>query len=116
MSEQVFVSYASQDRGRVQKVLKALRSRGLFDDPSTVTIDASSVMIPGSSIRGALRKAIESANNVIVLWTPQAARSEWVNYELGMATAFGKPITLVMPDEAAPDVPPNLGDMQVVKL
>ncbi len=116
MSEQVFVSYASQDRRRVQKVLKALRSRGLFDDPSTVTIDASSVMIPGSSIRGALRKAIESANNVIVLWTPQAARSEWVNYELGMATAFGKPITLVMPDEGAPDVPPNLGDMQVVKL
>ncbi|MGH8565891.1 MAG: toll/interleukin-1 receptor domain-containing protein [Gammaproteobacteria bacterium] len=116
MAEQVFVSYASQDRGRVQKVLKALRSRGLFDDPSTVTIDASSVMIPGSSIRGALRKAIESANNVIVLWTPQAARSEWVNYELGMATAFGKPITLVMSDEAAPDVPPNLGDMQVVKL
>ena len=107
MSEKVFISYAYKDRKHLKKVRKALESSG---------IEVSIPVIPGSSIRGALRSAIESASRVVVVWTEAAANSSYVNYEAGMAEALGKSIIVVVPETSAPELPLNLRDVQVMKL
>jgi hypothetical protein len=73
------------------------------------------VLQPGVSIRDTVRKAIEDASSIVVLWTEAAARSANVNYELGMADALGKPIVLVNLD-GPHRIPSDLNNVQVVDL
>ena len=73
-------------------------------------------MVAGSSVRGALRDAISSADTVVLFWTDAAAKSQWVNYEAGMAEALGKQVVVVMPESSTAQLPESLQDVQVVKL
>jgi hypothetical protein len=108
----VFVSFASRDSERVSDTLAELRERGLVTGTDVVT---DQVFVPGSSLRGTLRKAIQDASSIVVLWTEAAAQSANVNYEIGMADALGKPIMIVDLDGRR-RVPADLGNVQVVDL
>ncbi len=115
MRNTIFVSYAQQDRGRVRKVLKELLRKSLLEEKDVIT-DAIQNISSGSYIRDLIRKRIQSASKVILLWTEASAKSKWVNYEVGMAEALGKQIIVVTPKKSAPELPVNLRRVQIVKL
>ena len=108
----VFVSYALSDSARVQHTLALLRDRGLVSGMDVVTDQA---LEKGASMRDTVRKAIEDATSIVVLWTDAAAQSANVYYELGMADALGKPIVLVNLD-GPHRIPRELSNVQVVDL
>lgn len=108
----VFVSHASADGARVEDTVALLRDRGLVSGTEIVT---DQVLATGVSIRDTVRKAIEDASSIVVLWTDAAAQSANVNYELGMADALGKPIVLVNLD-GPHRIPRDLNNVQVVDL
>ena len=108
----VFVSHAAPDGARVQDTLALLRDRGVVTGTEVVTDQA---LRPGVSLRDTVRKAIEDASSIVVLWTDAAAQSANVNYELGMADALGKPIVIVQLD-GLHRFPRDLGNVQVVDL
>jgi hypothetical protein len=108
----VFVSYDSRDAARVEDMLALLRDRGLVSGTDVVT-DQS--LEPGVSLRDTVRKAIQDASSIVVMWTEAAAQSANVNYELGMADAVGKPIVLVNLD-GPHRILRDLNNVQVVDL
>lgn len=110
----IFISYAHADAFRVEDIKHELRRLGIVHDGDRF-IDPNHVAVPGSSLRGVLRKEIEAASMVVVLWGREASASANVNYEAGMADALDKPIVLVVPEGEASR--PRLGasDMRVVE-
>lgn len=116
MKNRVFISYAHQDNQQINKLKFALTEKGIISDEA-VSIEGSQMpMIPGSSIRGAIRKAMESASTVVVYWTKNSASSDFVNYEIGMADALGKDLVVVTPKGERMELPSNLSDIHVVEV
>jgi hypothetical protein len=110
----VFLSYAFHDKTKIQKVLDKLTARGILS-PREVWVDSSAI-VAGSSWRGQIREAIESASKFVVVWTDEADTSDWVNYETGMAEALGKPILVVVPKGETSRIPGNLKETQIVEI
>ena len=96
MSHKVFVSYASQDTSMVAKTLEKLRKWKVLSIDDEIFIDRKGISA-GESFREATRAAIGAADTVLVIWSPAAVESKWVNYELGMADALGKELVIVAP-------------------
>ena len=108
----VFVAYAGVDRPRIDDVWSKLLARGLVHGTPWI---ADHVMVPGESFADVIKCAIQDASSVVVLWSDNAARSSYVNYELGMAQALGTPILIVDLGSHLPP-PAELGPVQVVDL
>lgn len=111
----IFLSYAIDDKPRIGQVLAELKSRGIVEAHDDVVVD-SEVFAVGSDWRRQVRKAIEGASKFVVIWSVAAGKSEWVNYETGMAEALGKPILIVVPKGEASRLPSNLKDIQAIEL
>ena len=111
----VFLSYASRDAKKLQKVLDQLISRGILSSQDKV-IDTSAIAVPGSSMRGQVREAIENASKFVVVLNDTALTSEWVNYETGMADALGKPILVFVPKGETSRVPRNLKETEIIEM
>src|SRR5712691_850878 len=109
----VFISYAMHDKSRIKKVIGELKSRGIVEESDQIT-HASDVFVPGSSMRGQVRKAIEAASKVVVVWSGAGAESDWVNYEAGMAEALGKPVFVAVPKGEASRIPRELEHIQIL--
>jgi nucleoside 2-deoxyribosyltransferase len=95
MAEKIFLSYAYQDRGIVDRIVMLLKKRGLIGGDDTSFIDPQVETEKGSDIREAIKQQMMSASKVVIIVTPNSAKSQWVNYEAGMASALGKPIILI---------------------
>jgi hypothetical protein len=115
VSRNIFVSYASKDRASLEKVLEQLRERKVLLIEDKIFPNKQSVSA-GESFRGATRKAISAADTVLVLWSPAAAESKWVNYELGMADALGKHLVIVASRGMHPKPPIDSQDFQLVEM
>jgi hypothetical protein len=111
----VFLSYAANDKYRVEKVMRELKSRGVVSANDTVT-ENSEISAPGSSLRGAVRKAIEASSKVVVFWSAAGGKSDWVNYEIGMADALGKPILIVASKGEISSLPNTLQGNEIIEL
>jgi hypothetical protein len=111
----IFLSYAQKDSLDIRKVLSELRSKGFIEDNDQI-LDTSKVMVPGSSIRGLLREAVKASSKVIVLWSREGAESEFVNYEIAMAEALGKPIVVVVPKGQKSKMPGQLTENVVLEI
>ena len=70
----IFVSYASEDRERVQPLVEALRARGW-----EVWWDRQ--IEPGVSYDSTIENEVSIASCVLVIWTNASVRSEWVQTE-----------------------------------
>src|SRR5712691_5542650 len=92
----VFISYAMDDKPRIKKVIEELKTGQIIEEGDKI-VDTSDIFVPGSSLRTQVRKAIEAASKVVVVWSGAGAESDWVNYETGMAEALAKPILVVVP-------------------
>jgi len=86
----IFISYARSDIGEAERIVSALRS-GIIGG----WLDAADIAA-GQSIASEVRKALQRSSAVVVLLSPHALHSQWVQFEIGAAEALGKPIVPVI--------------------
>lgn len=115
MSRKIFVSYAPRDRSWVPQVLDQLKEQKLLSADDNVFLDHQDFSA-GDSFRDAARAAIAAADTVVVLWSPAAAESKWVNYELAMADALGKHLLVVSPRGSRTDLPIDMRSVEMLEL
>jgi TIR domain len=83
----VFLSYCHQDRVIMECVYQALTAAGL-----AVWVDREGIQPGTKSWTKAIETAIDHAQVVVVLFSPDARQSEWVDEELGYARRISKAI------------------------
>jgi hypothetical protein len=99
----VFISYARSDSGEAERLVKALRATnvaGWLDDADIAA---------GESVPSAVRDALKQSSAVVVLLSPRALTSQWVQFEIGAAEALNKKIIPVIVagdhlEEQLPDI------------
>lgn len=70
----IFISYASEDKDRVQPLARALEREGL-----SVWWDRQ--ISAGRSFEAFIRNALDTSKVVVVVWTEASVKSEWVQAE-----------------------------------
>jgi hypothetical protein len=98
----VFISYASEDRGRVRPLAEALQQRGF-----KVWWDRS--LAAGQDYASIIERELKIAKAVIVVWTQSSAASTFVRDEAGRARDEGR-LVPVMLDRV--DIPLGFGAFQ----
>lgn len=86
MSFKVFISYSTKDLSRVEQV------RRILDDTSMNVFFAEHSVMPGESLKTKIISAIKSCDVFLLLCSKSSKESEWVQQEVGIATAEGKAI------------------------
>jgi len=114
MSEQrVFISYSRGDRPLAESAIERLRASDLrsarIDDPP-YSVSA------GEDARSIITDKIRQADTFVLLWSDQAAKSPWVQYEVGIAEALGLPIRVFLVGGSRAKVPMGLADTAVVRI
>jgi len=102
----IFISYASEDRSRVEPMAKALEEQGwtVWWDPQ---------IPPGKTFFTVIKEALEAAKCVVVLWSNQSINSEWVLEEAN----FGKRRGILVPAKIdSVDPPLGFGLIQAADL
>jgi hypothetical protein len=79
----IFISYASSDRERARQLADALASRGY-----KVWWDRT--IPPGRVFDEVIQEALHAAKCVIVLWSAQSVRSNWVKTEAAEGASLGR--------------------------
>jgi len=82
----VFISYVHSDADEAGRLVKALQSNNVVGWLDKADISA------GEGISSAVRNALKLSSAVIVLLSPRALHSEWVQFEIGAAEALDKKI------------------------
>jgi pSer/pThr/pTyr-binding forkhead associated (FHA) protein len=86
----IFISYSRQDGDMMRRLTRDLRARGLV-------VWTDETLMPGEeSWKRAIEDAIEASRCVVVLLSPSAKQSEWVERELDYASAQRRPIFPVL--------------------
>ena len=86
----VFISYARSDRDEAERLVRALRTSSVAGWLDKADIAA------GDSIASEVRDALKRSSAVVVLLSPLALQSEWVQFEIGAAEALGKKIVPII--------------------
>ena len=79
----IFISYASPDRERARRVAERLEARGY-----SVWWDRT--IPPGRVFDEVIQEALNASKCVIVLWSGESVRSNWVKTEASEAMSQGK--------------------------
>jgi nucleoside 2-deoxyribosyltransferase len=116
MTKKIFLSYSMKDENKIASIVKTLRQHESVSGKDLTVVNPLGPSIHSEDVRKRIKRSIEEADAVVVVWTPTSATSSWVNYEAGMADALGKQIIVVRPDKTAPALPANLQSVQVVDL
>src|SRR3954447_23690315 len=116
MKHNGYLSYAWQDRHRIDIVLQKLRETGIVFTNLNREVEAYVSRIElGQDLRVEIRKQIEAADTVVVFWTKEASVSDWVQYEIGLADALRKSIVVVL-EGTAPQIPGSMVGSQIIVL
>ena len=102
----VFLSYAHDDIGTVEKLAKSMEAQGwrVFWDRT---------ILPGDRWHAVIEHALESAKCVVVVWSPNSIKSEWVREE----AAYGKERSVLIPVlMGAPSPPLGFKTIQAANL
>jgi hypothetical protein len=67
-------------------------------------------------VRTVIRDRIARSDTFLLVWSQSAAESAWVQYEVGMAQALGKPILVVLIGGDPSKLPGDLAETQHVEL
>ncbi|MBX9747670.1 MAG: TIR domain-containing protein [Hyphomonadaceae bacterium] len=98
----IFISYASEDRGRVRPLADALAQRGF-----NVWWDRS--LAAGQDYTAIIERELKNAKAVIVVWTQSSALSTFVRDEAGRARDEGRLVPVLL-DRV--DIPLGFGAFQ----
>jgi hypothetical protein len=79
LSEKVFISHASKDKNFVDRLVSDLAARGV-----PVWYDKLDVRL-GDSIPGKINSGISEAKYFLIVLSPAAVKSKWVQEELNAA-------------------------------
>ncbi len=74
----VFISYSSKDRDRVEALKAKLDAAG-------IRVWTEQEITPGQNLAEEIRKVIESSRYMVVLVSENSLNSEWANFETGVA-------------------------------
>ena len=91
----VFISYASQDKARVQRLVDVLQRQGL-----EVWWDKS--IPPGRNFDEVIEEALIGAKGVIVVWSNQSVLSKWVKVEATEADSRNVLVPVLFDDVRIP--------------
>jgi hypothetical protein len=100
----VFISYSKADRDKVVTLAAYLESEGW-----SVWWDKN--LNPGEPYRDEIMRELATARAVIVLWTQNSIKSDFVRSEAGRAKADGKLIPVKTDDVGYGDIPLPFGEM-----
>ena len=79
----IFISYASPDRSKVEKLSAFLESKGY-----ATWYDKA--LEPADHFRDTIMSKIEEARVVICIWTPNSVQSDWCRAEANYARRLNK--------------------------
>lgn len=105
----IFISYSKVDRDKVVMLAAYLESEGW-----SVWWDTQ--LAVGDAYRDEIMKQLAAARAVIVLWTQNSIKSDFVRAEAGRAKADGKLIPVKESDVAYGDIPLPFGEMHTEDL
>jgi hypothetical protein len=86
----VFISYAHSDADLARSLVNALRTSNVAG-----WLDSTDIA-SGAAIASSVRDALTRSSAVIVLLSPRALHTEWVQFEIGAAEALNKRIIPVI--------------------
>ncbi|NUO81424.1 toll/interleukin-1 receptor domain-containing protein [candidate division KSB1 bacterium] len=102
MKYDAFISSSSQDRVWVRDLANALKAQGV-----TVWYDETQIK-PGELLLERLREGLDESRNIIFVLNKDAAKSNWVAFELGAALGTRKPIIPIVQQGLRPGELPVL--------
>jgi hypothetical protein len=105
----IFISYARPDRELAEGLADELSAQGY-----SVWWDTS--LVPGESFRSRLMAELEAAGAVVVIWTPNSVKSEWVVSEAERAAAQGKLVPTRVETLPILDIPPPFDQKHTVAI
>ena len=108
----IFLSYLQRDSRLAGELTIALRKMGVDSFQTGLTISA------GNMWSTAIDEGIRRADAVVVLLSsPEAARSSWIGYEVGFAQGLGKTVVLLRSiDWSVADYPTDLQHLRMIDL
>jgi len=107
MALTVFLSHSMQDQDVVSKVNDVIMAEG------AVSRIAEFIVSPGTFVEEKLREMISKSDIVVAVLTKGGLRSDWVNWELGVAAALDKPIVPLLEEGA--DIPSYLEGREYIR-
>jgi len=106
----IFISYSHKDREIVDKVIDFLTSQGI-----DIWVDKQGLSPGTPSWQNGIQHAIEDANAIVVVLSPDSKDSEWVGNEISYAGLFRKQIfPILVRGDASDSVPISLVNFQRV--
>jgi TIR domain len=107
---EVFLSHATADRDHVALVQRQIEALGI-----TVYL-AEHDPKPGTSIAAKVERALERCHVVVVLITTNSVNSAYVQQEVGLARAHGKPILPIVDTSVDPSSLGMLSEVERLEL
>jgi len=86
MAFKVFISYSTRDLQIVQAV------RAWLQLPQVEVFISEYAVPPGAPLAPTIKAQIQTCDLFVLLWSENAAASEWVPQEIGIAHGYKKPI------------------------
>lgn len=108
MAFKVFISHSMENMGLVEQAKEMLEQKGLE------AYVAVSNPQPGKRIDEKIIEHIKSSKYFLLLYTKEAAKSQWVHTEIGMAVNMKKTIIPII--EEGVEVPPLLQGIEYIKM
>ena len=105
----VFISYAQARRELTENLAEDLKLAGF-----SVWWDTS--LLPNQRFRTAIDEQLDSSKAVIIIWTPESIKSDWVLSEADDARAQGKLINTYVEDLRPHQIPKPFNEIHAVKL
>ncbi len=99
MPDKVFLSCANQDKSTLNRLRDFLRTLKVIAGSEIFLPDYENFFTIGANIRQKLQETIRESDKVVVILTETSVDSPFLNYEIGLAEALGKPIIVVVPTE-----------------
>ncbi|MCE5185134.1 MAG: toll/interleukin-1 receptor domain-containing protein [Planctomycetaceae bacterium] len=110
----VYISYAHRDKEYADHVLSELREKGLMTEEETALEDRAEDIETSDSVCSVLQNKIRQAVKIIFIINENSLKSPWVNYEIGLARALEKQMTIVTTKTLFAQLPAFLLGEQVI--
>ncbi len=96
MAEKIFISHAFGDTYDADEIESILVGNGIqLKGPASFIEVPTAEYASESTIKEAIKAMIKSSAKVVLVSSKKNQDSNWVNYELGLADAFDKPIIII---------------------